>query len=123
MNNYLTKEQLKAKLSLGKSIEQWLGHYESEGETILKWVNIYSDKEGYHVVYIECYDQGSVDNLDISDFTGLDPDEPYGLTDTFYTLDEAVGFSLDKYSAEMDKFVNNGMIQDEYLKYLNNKSD
>lgn len=121
MNNYLTKEQLRAKLSLGKAVEQWLGHYESDGETILKWVRIYSEKEEYNVLYIECYDQGSVDNLDISDFTVVDPDEPYGLLDTFYTLDEAVDFSLNKYGAVIDRFVNDGMIEEEYLNYLNNK--
>lgn len=85
MNNYLTKQQLKANFSLGKAVEQWLGHYEHDGETILKWVPIYPEKEAYMVLYIACYDQGTVDNLDISDFTLVDPDEPYGVLDTFYT--------------------------------------
>jgi len=120
MNDYLTKEQLKAKLGLGKAVEQWLGHYESDGETILKWVRIYLEKEEFNVLYIECYDQGSIDNLDISDFTVVDPDEPYGLLDTFYSLDEAIDFSINKYDAAIDKFLNNGMIK-EYFSYLNSK--
>ncbi|SHE76869.1 hypothetical protein [Pedobacter caeni] len=121
MNNYLTREQLKAKLNVGKAVEQWLGHYDSDDGRVLKWLRIYSQKEEYNLLYIECYDQGGVDNLDISDFTVVDPDEPYGLLDTFNTPDEVINFSLDKYGAEIDHFVNDGMIQEEYLNYLINK--
>jgi len=56
MSYYLTKEQLKASLNVGKSVEQWLGTYEEYEDVIIKWVRVYSDKEGFHVIYIECYD-------------------------------------------------------------------
>jgi hypothetical protein len=33
MPTYLTPEQLEANLSVGKSVEQWLGHQNEEGYT------------------------------------------------------------------------------------------
>lgn len=119
---YLRNEQLRANLNLGKAVEQWLGYYEIDGEIILRWLRVYSEKGEYNVLYIECYDQGSVDNLNIYYFTVVDPDEPYGLIDTFNTPDEAIEFSLNKYNASINKFVNNGMIQEEYRNYLSGKT-
>lgn len=122
MSKYLTEEQLKSNLNAGKGIEQWLGYYEEDDETILKWVRIYSENtSGYSVMYVECYDQGSLEFLDIYSFTVVNPDEPYGVINTFSSIDEAVAFSIEEHSALRDDFVGDGMIQDEYLNYLNNK--
>ena len=121
MSNYLTQEQLKAGLNAGKGIEQWLGHYEEDGETILKWLRIYPEKDDYNVMYVECYDQGNPEFLDIYVFTVVDPDEPYGVISTFPTIEDALAFSASEYSALKDHFVGNGKIQEEYLNYLNSK--
>ena len=119
---YLEIEQLKTSLRLGKTVEQWLGHIDEEDYTILKWLSLEPEPNGkYSVVYIESFDDGNADFIDVYEFSALDPDEPFGVIETFSSLDEAITFSINEYGALEDKFVNSGMIQDEYLAYLNNK--
>ncbi|TDQ12031.1 hypothetical protein [Pedobacter metabolipauper] len=120
---HLTIEQLKANLSLGKTVEQWLGYKDENSYTILKWISIEKEHHGeYSVAYIESFDEGNEDFIDIYEFSTLDPDEPLGIISTFSNIDEAIDFSLNEYGASVDKFVSGGMIQEEYLIYLNSKS-
>lgn len=122
MSNYLTQAQLESSLNVGKGIEQWLGYYKEDGKAILKWVRIYPEKRNqYTVIYVECYDQGNLEFLDIYAFTVVDPDEPYGVINTFSSTEEAIAFSITEYGALKDRFVGDGKIQKEYLAYLNNK--
>ncbi len=117
---YLQIDQLKTNLSLGKIVEQWIGHIIEKDYTVLKWIRIEKENDGeFSVVYIECFDEGDEDFVDIYDFSEIDPDVPYGVTNTFITIDRAIEFSIREYGAFINKFVNSGMIQDEYLAYLN----
>jgi len=122
MNNYLKKEQVRSSLKVGKAVEQWLGHFSEGNDTVLKWLRIYREKEEYNVMYIECYDQGNEDFIDVYDFTIIDPDEPYGAITSFSSIDQAIEFSKNEYGSLDDRFVTNGLIQQEYLKYLKQKS-
>ncbi|RQO64362.1 hypothetical protein DBR43_33050 [Pedobacter sp. KBW06] len=119
---YLQNEQLKTNLSLGRTVEQWLGYKQEDDYIVLRWISIEKESsDEYSVAYIESFDEGREDFLDIYEFSTLDPDEPLGIVTTFSTVDEAISFSLDEYGAKIDSFVSAGMIQDEYLNYLNNK--
>ncbi|PTS93380.1 hypothetical protein DBR11_25390 [Pedobacter sp. HMWF019] len=117
---YLDIEQLKTNLSLGKTVEQWLGHKHEEDYTVLKWLSIKKERNAeFNVAYIESFDEGSDDFIDIYEFSTLDPDELLGVINTFSTKDEALDFSVNEYGASMGKFVSQGMIQEEYALYLN----
>ena len=117
---HLDIEQLNANLSLGKTVEQWLGHQHEGNYTILKWLSIKKERnDEFSVAYIESFDEGSNDFLDIYEFSTLDPDEPQGVINIFSTKDEALDFSVNEYGASMGKFVSQGMIQEEYALYLN----
>lgn len=116
---YLQFDQAKTYLKLGKSIEQWIGAEKKDDYVILKWVTIAKERDSlYTVGYIECFDEGSEDYLDIYEFSAVDPDEPFGLFNQFPSLIDAITFSLDTYSLSKDRFLVSGMIQDEYLNYL-----
>jgi len=118
---YLTEEQLKSNLSLGKSVEQWINHEKHDDYTVLKWLRI--DKERnptYSVSYIECFDDGNEHFTDIYHFDPLDPDEPY-IIDNFESIDEALAFAINSYAASQTRFVSAGMIQEEYKDFLNSK--
>ena len=120
---YLQNEQLRTNLSLGKTVEQWLGYKQEDDYIVLRWISIEKESnDEYSVAYIESFDEGSEDFLDIYEFSTLDPDEPFGIVTTFSTADEAISFSLDEYGAKIDMFVNVGMIQEEYRTYLNEKN-
>jgi len=115
---YLSSEQLKTNLSLGRSIEQWLSHQKHDDYTILKWLRIDKEKDStYSVSYMECFDEGDEDFLDIYEFAPVDPDEPFTIN-SFITINEALIFAIDKYQVSESRFVSTGMIQEEYKGYL-----
>ncbi|UOE51445.1 hypothetical protein MTO98_10185 [Mucilaginibacter sp. SMC90] len=115
---YLSSEQLKTNLSSGKPIEQWLSHQKQDDYTILKWLRIDKEKDStYSVSYMECFDEGDEDFLDIYEFAPLDPDEPFTIN-SFSNINEALFFAINKYQASESRFVAAGMIQEEYKEYL-----
>lgn len=119
---YLDDRQLTSYLSLSKSVEQWLGVLSQDDYTIVRWVRIDREKNGnYNVSYFEVFDEGNVEFLDVYEFSAVDPDEPYGKIDTFSNYDEALSFSFDVYNCKNDKFVNAGLIQQEYKQYIESR--
>jgi hypothetical protein len=59
------------------------------------------------------FDDGDIDHLDIYSFEPIDPDEPFQIR-VFTTLDEALTFILDNHKLTDLRFVNEGVIQNEY---------
>ncbi|MGV3547295.1 MAG: hypothetical protein ACO1N4_09545 [Pedobacter sp.] len=115
---YLDLQQIKTNGLLGKSIEQWLGVNEEDNYSVLKWIIIEKEKDTlFSVVYMETLDEGDENFIDIYEFSAVDPDEPFGLINSFPTLEQAIDFSIEKYGAAIDRFVNSGVIQEEYLSY------
>ncbi|MNW10470.1 hypothetical protein D3C71_2077010 [compost metagenome] len=49
----------------------------------------------------------------------VDPDEPFGVINTFASIDEAIQFATVKYSASNFKYITAGTIQEEYKDYIN----
>ena len=122
MEFYLTQEQLTGNLRLGKSVEQWLGHAAIDDYIILKWLRIDKEKTGeYSVAYFQSFDEGNREFIDIYEFSAVDPDDMFGVIHSFPELDEALRFAVENYAASLNKFVSAGMIQQEYLNYLNSK--
>jgi hypothetical protein len=118
-NKYLSTEQLHASLSIGKAVEQWLNYTQNEQYNIIRWLRI--DKEsngGYTVAYFESFDEGCTAVLDLYAFSSVDPDEPYGILQTFETISEAVNYCITSYHASAENFVAAGMIQHEYELFL-----
>jgi len=116
---YLIFDQAQTHLKLGKTIEQWIGAEEKDDYVILKWVTISREKDNLYIVgYTECFDEGNEDFIDIYAFSAVDPDEPFGIFNQFSSALEAIEFSLNKYGLSKDRFLNSGMIQEEYLSYL-----
>jgi len=66
------------------------------------------------VTCFEVLDEGSENFLDVYEFTPLDPDLPYGQTEKFETADAALAYAESKFGASLEKYVNSGVIQDEY---------
>lgn len=121
MSRYLIPEQLKTNLSLGKAVEQWLGHQQGDGYVILKYIAVEKERNGeYSLLYIEHIDEGNKDFLDIYDFSYINPDEP-AVINAFDSIEETLDFALNTYGASPDQYVPAGMIQDDYANYLNNR--
>lgn len=122
MAEYLTDEQIRSRLRLGKSVEQWLGVVQEDDYTILRWLSIDKESdESFSVAYFESFDEGNEDFLDIYSFSLVDPDEPFGVIHTFSSIVDALEFAEVTYKASPNKYTAAGMIQEEYrskkLKY------
>jgi hypothetical protein len=121
MIKYLLPEQLKTNLSLGKAVEQWLGYKDQDDYVVLKWVSIQKERNGdYTIMYIENFDDGNEDFLDIYAFSYIDPDEP-AVINSCKSAEDVLVFALNTYGASFDKYVAQGMIQNEYANYLKSK--
>ena len=118
MAKYLTIEQLKTNLILGKPVEQWLSHEEKDDYRVLKWLRIDKEKDlSYSATYFECFDDGNADFTDIYEFSLLDPDGPE-IVNVFTSIDDILDIVKVAYEASIEKFVPAGMIQEEYKLYL-----
>jgi len=117
---YLTEIEIRTLISLGKTLEMFFGQTADNIE-IMNWVSLSKRKTGQiEVSTHSVFDEGDIDNLDIYSFTPVDPDN-YFETKEFSTLDEALKFLRDNYQLIDLRFVNQGLIQDEY-KLLKEKS-
>jgi len=101
-------------------VEQWLGVVQEADHTILRWLSIDKESdESFSVAYFESFDEGNEDFLDIYAFSLVDPDEPFGVIDTFSSVADAVEFAEATYKASPNKYTAAGMIQEEYRDYIN----
>lgn len=106
-------------LSLGKSVEQWLGFRVENGYRVISWLSIVNTREGsYRLWHHESFDDGSDDFIDVYEFERYHPDLEDRNIKTFDTYLEALEASYQVYNAQPGKFVSSGMIQAEYEKYL-----
>lgn len=120
MAKYLADDQIRARLRLGKSVEQWLGVVKVTDYTILRWLSIDKESdESFSVAYFESFDEGNEDFLDIYAFSLVDPDEPFGVINTFSSIAEALEFAELTYKTFPNKYTAAGMIQEEYRDYIN----
>ena len=116
---YLTDDQIRTRLRLGKSIEQWLGDVQDDDYTILKWLSIDKENdESFSVAYFESFDKGNEVCLDIYAFSLIDPDTPFGVIHTFPSIADALEFAEVTYKASPNKYTSAGMIQEEYRDYI-----
>jgi len=123
MARHLSEIQAKTRLNLGKSVAQFLGYWDEPNYTVLKWLTISSGDEGYAVTHHEVFDEGSEDELGIGEFSRLDPENlPYGVADEFDTVEEALAFATVTYSASVQQYVTESMIDMEYADYLKRRN-
>lgn len=119
MIQYLTDDQIRTRLRLGKSVEQWLDDVQEDDYTILKWLSIDKENdESFSVTYFECFEEGNEDFMDIYAFSLIDPDEPFGVIHTFPSIVDALEFATFTYKASSHRYISTGMIQEEYRDYI-----
>ncbi len=123
MTSYLHELEVVARLSAGKSVAQFLSAQKENEYTILKWLTIGEGEEKpYSVYYHEVFDEGDENNLNLFDFSPLDPENlPFGLITEFATAKEALDFARTEYSALDIKYVPENAINQEYKIYFNAK--
>lgn len=121
MTIYLEYQEAITYLNMGRTIEQWIGINQLNDATVINWLSIAKTKnDGFSVSYYQSFDEGSENNLDLYEFNMTDPDS-VGTCTLFPDAKSAIEYALQTYCCKYDRFVNSGMIQEEYKMYLQGK--
>jgi hypothetical protein len=109
---HLTESQAVRALVQGRSIEQLL----ATEPGAIEWLRLSSRPTGVTLIRHRVRDVGADDFKDVNEFPPVDPEEEHGegtVLTTFTEGAEALAASID-YGARADRWVIDGMIQDEY---------
>lgn len=111
---YLTIEEAESSLKRGKNVEIFIGGFDHESNTCIRWISFESSDKGVIAKMWESIDEGSIDYCDIYSFTPLSGewDVPVSLT-----FANSISIVLGKLAISEIKFVNAGIAQDEYADF------
>jgi hypothetical protein len=112
---YLSLDEVEQTLRRGRSVEQWLGAADSPQCRTVHWLRIEKEPDGRFTVWrVASFDPQQPNLLDVYEFLPFDVDEPDGIPETVASLDEAIDYACKTLGANAERFVNAGVIQDEY---------
>jgi hypothetical protein len=129
---HLTIEQAETNLRLGKALEQWLERKPSQEGIVLRWVRLDRESEAFEVSLYEAIETERA-GYEIYGLYALAPDEDgasqqvFGVPTTgrFNSAEEAIEHVI-QLGGRIDRFVKDGLIQDEYrdiVAELSNRTD
>lgn len=112
---YLTLQEAESSLNRGKDVEIFFGSFTHNSEQCIRWASFSKGASGVNGCLWEAFDQGSPDYLDIYTF-----DTPSGeyVEPTKSVTAENLKAAASALKIDDLKFVNQGMVQDEYADYL-----
>ena len=118
---YLTLSEVESALNRGKSIECFLGSCVRDGQRGIKWLSATRRGESVRLAIYETADLGSEDILDLYEFGPLNPalelDEP-DEEKMFQNFRSFISEVEAMFPSSTARFVNEGMIQDEYSDFI-----
>jgi hypothetical protein len=147
MTRYLIPQFIRAALNRGTGVEQFLGGFVVDGHPAIRWIELRNggdddfdddedqaqdadvaeadgdddgdDGDGFVLWYYEAFDEGNENWMDVYEFGNVSGDqfEP-AARHRLATLEEALALAVERYGADPARFVNPGVIQDEYRDYL-----
>ena len=116
---YLAETDTVSAVLNGRAIEQFLSPREEGSYRVLRWVCVKKDRDGtFSASRYEAFDEGNFDCLDLYAFSYVDPDNPCEESSGLPTADAAMKAAEDQFGADKHKYVNVGVIQDEYADFL-----
>jgi hypothetical protein len=117
---HLTPDFAVSALERGAEIEQFLGGDPNANPASIRWVTIYSAHGQFLVTLNEVEDVGTDDFFDVAEFPPLDPEENGGegrVVATTTTAHDALAAAHSTTQALPDRWVNAGVVDDEYADY------
>jgi hypothetical protein len=119
MGRYLADGFFEAVLNRGKAIECFLGGSVVGGEPAIRWISLRKEDDIFVATLREAWDPRDPEFLDVYAFrsTAPEPDDPVS-EERFEDLSTALRFVTTQWGASETRFVNEGIVQDEYGEYL-----
>lgn len=123
-SKFLREDQVLPQLRTGRSVEQWLS-YTIRGEyRTITYLSIAPTKKGDFVMcWSESFDEGNRDFHDVVEFSAVDEELNDQRATRHATAEEALAYAINKYGARLDRFVGNGMIQEVYASFIQEKGE
>ncbi len=110
---YLTLSEAERALGAGRAVEQWLGFRDSQPVRVVSWVACRKARDGaFHVTLFRSFDAGTDDFFDVYSFESADGDE--APTAVYANPKDALEHAIRDFGAHAERFVNQGLVQDEY---------
>jgi hypothetical protein len=116
MSRYLALPFLSSALSRGKSAQQLLSMRRDAQQTIACWLSLRTSEGKHRVTLYEVLYLDELDYVELPFVNEAHEDEPP--EHVFDTLDDALAFIEKELGGSRDKFVNEGVIQDEMAEAL-----
>lgn len=114
---HLTLGEATSALRRGRQVEQFLGVANGpDGRAVVRWVTVGEAHRVFRLTLHEVEDVGSDDFLDVSEFPPIAEDEEVGEGEVVGTSEEpeAALQLAEALGAAPDRWVNQGVVQDEY---------
>jgi hypothetical protein len=125
MRRYLESNEIDLALRRGRSVECFLGPCIRDGRNGIRWLTIRKHGDLTKVSLYESEDAGSSDFIDLYEFGSLDParesDEPAEQL-VFSDLSACIAALSARFPDGALRFVNEGVIQDEYADFIAGRS-
>lgn len=112
MSRYLSESEVVATLVRKRAIEQFLRRFFSDGVWRIEWIEIRPAPERFEVRRFEVDDLGDSEFADLYEWveSGSEPD-----LFVFDAPEDAVEFTVARLDCSCQCWVNQGLVQDEYL--------
>ena len=116
---HLAESDVARALRSGGEVEQFLPPREEGGYRALSWVCVKKDRDGtFSISRYDVFDEGDLDHLDLYSFSYINPDEPHESRSGLPSAEMALIMAEEQFGATRIKYVNAGIIQDEYADFL-----
>lgn len=119
---YLLKSEVAAALHRGTTIECFLGRCEHVGLNGVRYISICISDARVVLQVFETQDSRNSGTFDLYEFGPLNPLLEIGEADEvldFSSLDACLAFVDERWPHSSERFVNEGVIQDEYAEFVN----
>lgn len=112
MPRHLPEDEVRSALLRGATVEQFIERHLIEGRNRVAWLEIRPQSEFYAVRRFDVEDLGNADSADVYAWMEGDTESQASF---FSTPEDAVQFAMSNYGASRQRWVNEGLVQDEYL--------
>lgn len=102
------------------AVEQFLGRYEDEGRLRVAWIEIRPGSNRYEVRRFDVEDPGGSGSADLYEWVDMNAEQE---SFVFDMPEQAIEFAAARWGAFTGKWVNQGVVQDEYLDALGTDSN
>ncbi|MGN6152815.1 MAG: hypothetical protein ACTHOH_12545 [Lysobacteraceae bacterium] len=120
MPRHLPIDDVIAVLARGASVEQFLGLREDDTSAKVIWVEIRPVHDGFETHRFDVTDYGAPDRLDLSAWIDGDAEQE---SFHFETPKDAIESAMKDWGADPRKWVNQGVLQDEYRDAILKRSE